>query len=1172
MAQVMDLINQAHMAMDATVKVDLLQQVKEIILERTPNLGRSIPEYKAFLDAIVPFSNERNVAVAKFALQFMEEIMDPTKNPQIKTPAVLAQSRLALFEVCGGILTINAGPSAIRKALKVLDKYIPGTIYHIWAQPLEGADPQVWDALLRTIHIMQQTLHQFQDAESVLWTIRILESCALHFSPATDSVYRDPARSNIQPDAVHLGTIPSSHPFVRVDAVGQLGLSIVQSLVDRLQSSPNNPMLSFGRREYLTMVHSLSLMTILRPDFVPLVVPCLTSVPAIVERLPTPTQDTIIHTVKANLLKMLQLPSTAAYANAVKDFLMAFDLSERAFKALTKSKERRRKYVSAPSDASLKNVKRDSAKMRFEAPLAKRTKREAVGAVTVDSVVNMPTESVIQLVLNNMDNLPSVVPLHPNCAKLELLHTPSGLKDRVTALLSCLATPTSVLAIKEATAKKNVRDPRLRGREKKEVVPTLGAIFDEESLESVTDMICANAKTLVEPIIAVTKDDVTREYNAIKVNIKPVTSEWCKQMAQQTIQRLLGNEYGVVVSGKEAVRETLVCRLATSRWLVEDDKCKPHKIVVDYVGENIHKRHGLLVSLLYHEYMTSLYETMESRDMKESNRDPRVYIHLVGLVCGLLRTKVDPKVSADKKLFYHLLSHIPSLSSEVLKVISLQFHDATDKDRVTMGVVALRNFITERTNGQEACLQVLLHFATHKEESIRNPTIRCLANQIYPLPNLQGLIEAHATELMKTLCASSDEQPAEATSEDVDMYGNEDVKIKEEIMEEEPGRPSSPRRKYYLDQIQSPDLSDSLIQYAKALQAEHDFSGCPQTEEEVLQRMELFLALCAKRPDLFSRFVTVYASSSPEVQHVLQSSVDKLIKLLRRNEGEAVVLAQLNAFPPKALDFVLHVVKVLVSLSKDPSTLVDPLFQLYQDRKNDVSDAISILIPVASELSSERVMDHLSLFFDLPLQRVVEVVQELLKPIPLKIDATAFLLALHHIPDENEKQKRILKAIGLCMEHPVAFPVDVIAAVTTTLVSETPVPKYTLRTMIQAVQMHPKMRKHMATCLETLSSRHVWEMEESLWIGWLKCSVVIQPHSFRAIADLPLAQGRQVFEMDEGKDLVEPFKTFSSDLATLSPEWRTHLNLQEDEPVKVEAEEPAVAAEDVVDPIKTEVS
>ncbi|RHY56397.1 hypothetical protein DYB30_002200 [Aphanomyces astaci] len=1171
MSQVMELINQAHMSLDAAEKVDLLQRVKEIVLERTPNLGRSIPEYKALVDAIVPFSNERNVAVAKFVLQFIEDIMEPAKNPQIKTPTILALTRHALFEACSSVLTINAGPSSIRKALRVLDKFIPGTIYHIWAQPLDTYDPQVWDFLVRTIHVMRQTLHQFQDAEAVLWTVRILESCALHFSHAFDSVYRDPARSNVQPDAVHLGTIASNHAFVRVDVVNDLSLSIVQSLVDRLQ---DNPMLAFGRREFVTLVHSLSLVAALRPGFVSIVVPALLGISGVIDRLAPAAQDTIVHTVKANLLKLLHLPSTEPHRNAITSFLMTLDLSERAFKALTKSKERRRKYVSAPSDASLKNVKRDAAKMTFESPLAKRSKREP--GASVESVANMSTESVIRLVLDNMAHLPSVPPLN-GASKLELLHTPSGLKDRIHNILSRLATPSSVLAIKEAAAKKNVRDPRLRGRDnKKEVPPSLVRVFDDDALEAVTDMICANAKTLVEPIIAVTKDDVTREYNAIRVNIKPVAVDWCKQMATQTIHRLLSNEYGVVVSGKESVREALVCRLATSRWLVDDDKCKPHKIVLDFVAENVHKRHGIAVALLYHEYTTSLYETM---DIPSSRRPPppppRVYLHLVSLVCNLVRTKLHPQIAADKKLFYTILGHIPSLSPDVLKLLSLQFHNPNDKDRVTMGVVALRNFITERTTGQEACLHVLLHYATHAEESIRNPTIRCLANQIYPLPNLQHIIEAHAIQLMQSLCLPPDDaslEPArndDANADDnVDMGPDtlikseqhppplNDVNIKQEQDDGALDRhlpasssgivPSSPRRSYYLDQIQSPDMHDLLMAHAKSLQDEHDFARCPETEDQVLQRMELFLGLCAKRPDLFARFVTTYAATSPQVQHVLLVSVDKLIKLLRQKEGEAVVLAQLAAFPPNALDFVCHVVKVLAGLSKDPSTLVEPLVQLYLDHKHAIPDAVSVLVPVASDLASDRVMEILPALFDLPLPRLVEVMHELLKPIPLKVDATAFLLALHHIPDEHEKQKRILRAIGICLEHPVAFPVDVMTAVTSTLVGESPVPKYTLRTMIQAVQMHHKLRKHTATCLETLRGRQVWTMDESVWIGWIKCAVVVQPHSFKAIAELPVAQGRQVLESDDGKDLVDQFKLFCKDLPNLSHDWRAYLKLEND--------------------------
>ncbi|KDO29883.1 hypothetical protein SPRG_04950 [Saprolegnia parasitica CBS 223.65] len=1165
MSRVLDLVNEAQLAVDANEKVTVLHRLKEVVLERSPPPG--LQEYAAAMDGLAAMASERNVNVAKTICQFIEDAMDPARNASIKSPPVLSKTRFTLFQATAAVLTINAGPSAVRKALKLLDKYVPATIFFVWTQPLDALDESVWLQMLDTIQILQHIIDQLQDAESILLAARVLETVALHFSYATDSVHRDPARSNVQPDAVHLAMIPASHRFVRPEPLADLGQHIVHALCNRLSSAPRHPMLSFGRREFVSFIHSISLIACLRTDFAPIVVPCLVNFPSIMDTVDARVQDTLLHAIKANLIKLLRLPLPSDLQEDMTNTLIAMDASKRALEALSKSKETRRMYVAAPTDASLKNLRRDDAKRRlpFDASSlkSKRAKVEDVKptAITAESIVNLPNDHVVRFVLGNMGNLPAVAPLTASGVKLELLHTPSALKDRITSMLSRLATPSSVLAL-AMNAKKTAaarRDPRLRRDNVKTEAPSLLPAFDDNSLESVTNIVCANAQTLVEPIISVTKDEVTREYNAIRVNIKPVSDDWCRQMAHLSISRMLENEYGILTSGHEGLREALICRLATSRWLLEEnarDAKSIHKLIVDFVGEALHKRHMILVSLAYHEYTRSLYDSTQSVD---HGRYPR----LLQLVCAMLSTRIDPSVAADKKLFYAILSHFPGLTKDVLAMLAKQLGDAADNQRLIMGVSALRNYITDRAAGQEACLHILLHFATHVEEATRNLTIRCLANQIYPLPKMHEIIEAHAMTLMTSLC----EAPADDAAAIEDDQDEAKIKMFDDVEEALTTRvPLSPRRKYYLDRIVQPTVTvdDTLLAFAKELQKEHDFSVAPESEAHVLQRMELFLALCAKKPELFAHFVSTYARASPPVQHVLVTSVDKLIKHLKQREGDAVVLAQLQPFPATALDFVGHVVRLLVSLSRDPSTLVEPLLALYNAHAT-YPDAVGLLIPIVSEMTTDVFLPLLPRFFQLPPARLTETMTKLLAPIPLKVDPTALLLALHHVPDEAERQKPVLKAIGMCLEHPAVFTPDVFQTVITTLVQESPIPKFTMRTMIQAVQLYSKLRKPMASSLEALVVRELWTMDETLWKGFMKCAVVVQPHSFPVLLQLPLEQGQSILEMDEGKDLLEPFKAFcTKDDVVLTAEWRTYLGLDDvtldDEVVKVDEEE-AVKAE-----------
>ncbi|OQS05615.1 hypothetical protein THRCLA_20570 [Thraustotheca clavata] len=811
------------------------------------------------------------------------------------------------------------------------------------------------------------------------------------------------------------------------------------------------------------------------------------------------------------------------------------DASTHAFKASCK-------YL---DDASLKNFKRDDAKrtMQFKISKTKRFKREVQVekpvAITTESLVNLPSDQVVDFVLVNMANLPSVAPLNAKGEKIKLLHTPSALKDRIMGILLTLASPSSAMP-----KRLQCRDPRRQNN----VAPSLLHIFDENSLDNVTNIVCANAQTLVEPIISVTKDQVTREYNAIRVNIKPVTDEWCRQMALLTISRMLENEYGTLTSNHEKIREGLVCRLATSRWLLNEkarfDSKSVHKHIVDFVDEQLQKRYMILVLLVYEEYTRSLYDTL----VKPSEASHQRYIGLLKLICSMLQARLDPNIANDRKLFYSLLSHIPRLTEDVLRMMVAQLVDATDNQRLVMGVSAIRNYIMDRSTGQEACLNILLHFATHVQDAIRNLTIRCLANQIYPLPKMHGFIEAYAIELMESLYLAQEEmkeqeeskEQEETKEKDDELMGIENYdNTMTQGAEEKPVIQVSSRRQFYLSHIQlATDEDQSLLTYAKNLQKMHDFSEAPESEQQVLQRLELFLALCAKKPTLFSRLVTTYSKASPPVQHVLMNSLDKLIRHLKQREGDLVILAQLQPFPPAALDFVVHIVHFLVSLSREASTLIEPVFQLYQNHQ-DIPEAIGLLIPIVSKMPTDIFLPLLPFFFTLPHARLTEIMAKLLGAIPLKVDPTSLLLALHHIPEEAEHQKSVLKAIGMCLKYPAVFTVDIFQSVIVTLFQEDPIPKFTLRTMIQAVQLYPKLRKPMATNMKILVIREIWTMDEMLWKGFMKGAVVVQPHSFPILLTLPLSQGQSILEMDEGKDLVKSFKAFCSKESKVPEDWRT---------------------------------
>eukprot|EP00644_Phytophthora_capsici_P007999 jgi/Phyca11/510295/fgenesh2_kg.PHYCAscaffold_58_\ len=123
-------------------------------------------------------------------------------------------------------------------------------------------------------------------------------------------------------------------------------------------------------------------------------------------------------------------------------------------------------------------------------------------------------------------------------------------------------------------------------------------------------------------------------------------------------------------------------------------------------------------------------------------------------------------------------------------------------------------------------------------------------------------------------------------------------------------------------------------------------------------------------------------------------------------------------------------------------------------------------------------------------------------------------------------QKKVISAINFCVEHRHAFPSDVLLHVCRVLVQEEKISKLSLRTLILSVTAYPTLQNDMASLLNILIDRRVWEMEDALWKGFVKFSALIQPASFPLLLHkLPVPQLTMV--LNEEKDLRVLLREFA---------------------------------------------
>ncbi|CAI5732679.1 unnamed protein product [Hyaloperonospora brassicae] len=1169
------LLEQLQGAASNAEQLQLFHQVQEIVQHRDAS-GAERCVLRRALPLLQQVAQLPNAALVAAILQLLDQeaastaaVVANTKTTRTGTAMDPAAAVVAaLYDVCHTVLLLSYSTEknvvlALQLALRTLHQSFDVALQ----AETDGTDLEprkCWDATLRCLDATADIVIHAPDTGSssrsaMVWlrSWKFLESGVMLLSTAQDaSVYRDPMRSNVQPNVCSLDRLKGVQSTLLVQAeLEARGVSLLQRMCEVVGARASETKLLLAKRELSVAVNSLSLLAAVRPQFMPHVLPRLV---ALSNTVSTPgTEDAGIQkTVTANLVKLLSHPAAQVLADEVTDVLIAVGASQRAFAAISKSKEQRRRYTSAPTEASLRRARigkrtAQSITERVENANAhaKRRRVNLSGSsaapvskekVTHDGIVNMQAVEVANLVLESFTS-DMTAPAPPD---LQLELVPSALKTRMSALLAKLATPSSALAIEKSA--KRMRDPRLRRdprlQAQNKEQPALVPIFDDTAVEEVSDWISKNAATIAEPLVSVSED------NVVQVHLKPETLAWQHEMAIDALVRILENEYGVKIRGDEALREGLVCRLAASLWLLGTDESNKlasgpgsslklpfvYQKILDFVLGDYCVRSTLATNLLCQEYIRASASQLtplagESSTALADTGDYQIYRASVNYFFDALQKKMDLSLSADKKLFGALVAQLPCVSVEILRIITSLF---SEKAGIVLGITLLRDLAKERMACQTPCLLILLRYTCHEDEHYRNATIRCVANQLYSVSTLKRDIEAFAVKLVNSLqepvpqseeCAVKDEDMPHSSHED-ENGEKPSVESPIEVKVEKAGNWFESQVK--LIALAEKSTSQELRTYAAKIQDETDLSRPLDSELEVLRRLELYLALCAKKPSLLTHLVKTYAYASETVRQSIFRAIEKLIKHLKQR-GSVNVVAQLHGFEPNALGLVCHIIQILSirgrpneSSSSGTDDLVQQILALYRSHEH-IPDSISVLIPVLPNIRGETLFPLLPDLLTLPPARLSVAITRLLEAMPPQVVAPIDLLvALHHVDLKSEPnmQKKVIAAINFCVEHRHAFPSDVLLHVCRVLVKEEKISKLSLRTLILSVTAYPTLQRDMASLLEILVDRKVWEMEDALWKGFVKCSALIQPASFPLmLRRLPVAQLASLLK--EEKDL-----------------------------------------------------
>eukprot|EP01116_Phalansterium_solitarium_P021689 TRINITY_DN6842_c0_g1_i3.p1 TRINITY_DN6842_c0_g1~~TRINITY_DN6842_c0_g1_i3.p1 ORF type:complete len:1229 (+),score=200.88 TRINITY_DN6842_c0_g1_i3:252-3938(+) len=508
------------------------------------------------------------------------------------------------------------------------------------------------------------------------------------------------------------------------------------------------------------------------------------------------------------------------------------------------------------------------------------------------------------------------------------------------------------------------------------------------------------------------------------------------------IERIINSEAAVSATGHARLRHAILPRLA---GLLELDDPAVDTLIA-HIVENFAVRKKLAVNWLLHEMPWSCLPEGPDRSRAES-RYNTLFMRLLSAVSSSSNVK-DRSVA----FLFADAPRLPAVSFGLLGEYCL------DRDRITIGLATLRDIILQRPTYRLQCLDMVLQFAVHSDEWVRSLAIRLVSNKLYVgLDHLQPLLVPRIREF------------ALGQLEELTTFGADVIKAATDTK-----------------------AADGVE---------------PNTETtEVTRRILLYLALTVRTPTLLSGLFETYARFSPAVRRVVHANSAGLVKSLGPDCAE--LLEAIKEPPSRAEALVLHMLSQLLEANPAPPARLLSAVRNAFSKKQDVR----FLIPVLHYLSREEIMKALPKLVSpsIPSPLLKSAFLRLLPagtPNPSVGIAPSELLLQLHLLEAKEPGvlKKVIEAIGVCLEAQHVFRQEVLAAVLQQLVDVSPIPPLFLRTVIQSVQKHKKLTGFVLSLLSRLVSKQVWN-DKALWEGFVRCCKITLPDSMTVVAGLPKAQ------------------------------------------------------------------
>ncbi|PPD66498.1 hypothetical protein GOBAR_DD36622 [Gossypium barbadense] len=567
-----------------------------------------------------------------------------------------------------------------------------------------------------------------------------------------------------------------------------------------------------------------------------------------------------------------------------------------------------------------------------------------------------------------------------------------------------------------------------------------------------------------------------------------LTEELERSVIKSAVQQIAESYLHLHWSDCNEMRMALLARLVGQIDADDDIVVMLGKqIVVDYRQQ---KGHDIVLQVLYHLYSLTVSDSLDNSSYSAVLYEKFLLAvpqtsHLVGF---LVKFRFLP--DSALKLLDDLCS------SDVFDVAGKEVRDA---ERVTQGLGVVWSLILGRPNNRQACLGIALKCAVHSQDDIRGKAIRLVANKLYQLSYISREIEQFATNM---LLSAVDQRTAGAESlksGSIDERGDKVV-----------GSGDTSTSSSLLSELRTSGIDSSNTESTSN-------SASVVSFPEAQRLISLFFALCTKKPSLLQLSFDIYGGAPKIVKQAFHRHIPIVIRALGQSDSQ---LLQIISDPPPGSENLLTLVLQILTQETTPSPdLVATVKHLYETKLKDAT----ILIPMLSSLSKNEVLPIFPRLVDLPLEKfqlaLAHILQGSAHTGPALTPAEV-LVAIHDIvPDKGGPPlKKITDACSACFEQRTVFTQQVLAKALNQMVDQIPLPLLFMRTVIQAIDAFPTLVDFVMEILSKLVSKqvsdsnlsneelsHIWRMPK-LWVGFLKCVVQTQPHSFPVLLQLPPPQ------------------------------------------------------------------